>query len=238
MAIALAQGASNTGAATPATPSSLTVSAGNLLILAIFVNGTSPTIATPAGWTLVQGVNGGATSMALFMQANTAGGATNPSSTLGGTVTGWACGMWEFSGQGSNANYEQLLGSNIINQSPPPLTNIFAGQANQNMPQSNLLFVYAVGRATAVLTPANTGIAWSATQNPVNANGVQLDFFWGTNPGPGPFPSAAGSLGAGVNCRTIGAWFSSALASPFTPANIGGQAGYLVGQFYQGMIGG
>lgn len=235
MAIALAQGSSANGAATPAAPGSLTTTSGNLLILVVFVNGTSPTITTPGGWTLLQGINGASTSMAMYALPNNAGGATNPSVTLGGTVTGWAAGMWEFSGQGSNANYESLLGSFLQTQSNPVI-NIFAN--NAQMPQSNMLFVYAVGRTTATYTATNTGIAWSASQNAQSANGVALDFFWGTNPGPGPFPSALGTFSPSVVGRFIGAWFTSVLAQPVVPANVSGNAGYLVGSFYQGTIGG
>lgn len=239
MAIALAQGASNNGTVTPATPSSLTTTAGNLLILVIFAAGTSPTIATPAGWTLIQRNGGAATVFAMFelAGANNPGGATNPSSVLGGTITGWAAGMWEFSGQGSNLNYETLLGSAVTSQTATAIPNVFAGQPGP-MPQTNLLWVYALGYVTATLTAANSGLAWSADQNPQSANGVNLDFFWGTNPGPGPFPSAAGTLNASVASRTVGAWFNSVSSQPMTANNIGGNAGYLVGTFYQGMIGG
>src|SRR4030095_2850996 len=103
--VTLAQSASNNGNATPATTSSITAVAGNLLLVLITAIGTNPTVATPTGggtWTEVQKLTGSTVTTALYMQANGAGGATNPSSVLGGTITGWVAAIYEFSATGAN----------------------------------------------------------------------------------------------------------------------------------------
>lgn len=236
MALALAQGSNSTGTLSPATPGSLTTTAGNLLILVIAAVGTNPTIATPAGWTPLRNNAGATLSVATFIFPANTGGATNPSSALGGTVTGWGAAMFEFSGQGAASQYETLVGSAILTSAVTGLSNVFP--SGQNIPQSNMLWFYTVARATATLATANGGLNWSASQQAVNANGVQIDSFWATNPGPGPFPSGAGTLGGAVASNQVGAWFSSILAGVIDQTIVGGNAGVYVPVFHQGMIGG
>src|SRR5450755_1336753 len=123
-------GSANAATAGPALPGSLTTATGNLLILVIAVVGSStPTIGTPAGWTLIETRAFGTTfTVATFAFANNPGGATNPSSTLGGTVTGWIAEMFEFSGVGivSKIGYASLIYSQTA------IPNAFVqGSANQ-----------------------------------------------------------------------------------------------------------
>lgn len=241
------QGNSNNGTTTPATPGSLTTTAGNLLIVHIIAKGTSPTIATPTSagtWTQIQKTQGAVISYAMYMQANTAGGAINPSSVLGGTVTGWIANIIEFTQCGANCG---LQGSNMLTSAVAQLTNIFplSPQANPNT-----LFVYGVGRNGGLITPQNSGLnaqnqtsGWSSSFFPQeNVQGCSLDFFWGSNLCQQlytPYPSASGLLDSAVASVAIGAWFNT-IASPFqqTPGNIGGSEGIYVPQFYQGMVGG
>lgn len=238
MAIALAQGSNNNGTTASATPGSLTPTAGDLLILVVglSVASGSPTIATPAGWTLVATVPVSATIVvAMFMLQNAAASATNPSSAIGGTTPHWAAQMFDFSGVGSSVANEALIGSATSTQSATALPNVFPAT---QMPQNNMLWCYSVGRVPAnALTAANAGQQWSATQQAVATN-FQLDFFWATNPGPGLFPTAGGTLAAGNPSSQIGAWFQTQLGNSIDYANIGGQAGVYVPGFFQGSIGG
>jgi len=244
---------SNNGTATPATTGSITAVAGNLLVVIIAVLGTSPTIATPTSagtWTQIQKTSGATLSFAMYLQANNAGGAINPSSVLGGTVTGWIAEIFEFSATGANC---ALQSSVQTAQSTAQLVNIFAGL--QQM-QPELLFCYAVARATATQVIQNTGLApinqqgivvgsppttWTASQLPqAGVQGLSLDFFWGSNlaQGVGPYPTGLGLLSSGVASVQIAAWFNT-IASPSQVAgNVGGSEGIYVGPFYQGIVGG
>lgn len=244
---------SNNGTATPATPGSITAVAGNLLVVVIAALGTSPTIATPTSagtWVQIQKTSGATLSFAMYMQANNAGGAINPSSVLGGTVTGWIAEIFEFTATGANCG---LQGSVQTAQSTAQLVNIFAGL--QQM-QPELLFCYAVARATATQVIQNSGLApinmqgmgvgtppitWTASQLPqAGVQGLSLDFFWGTNlaQGVGPYPVGQGLLSSGVASVQIAAWFNATLSPPVAPGNIGGSQGLYVPPFYQGMVGG
>lgn len=244
---------SNNGTVTPATPGSITAVAGNLLVVVIAALGTSPTIATPTSagtWTQIQKTSGATLSFAMYMQANNAGGAINPSSVLGGTVTGWIAEIFEFTSTGANCG---LQGSVQMAQSTAQLANIFAGLSQMN---PDLLFCYAVARATATQVIQNSGLApinqqgvivgsspttWTTSQLPqAGVQGLSLDFFWGTNlaQGVGPYPVGQGLLSSGVASVQIAAWFNATLAIPQIPGNIAGSQGLYFPPFYQGMVGG
>jgi hypothetical protein len=244
---------SNNGTTTPATPGSITAVAGNLLVVVIAALGTSPTIATPTStgtWVQIQKTSGATLSFAMYMQANNAGGAINPSSILGGTVTGWIAEIFEFTQTGANCG---LQGSAQGAQSTAQLPNIFAGLGAMF---PNLLYVYAVARATATQVIQNGGLApinqsgvvagsapstWTSSQLPqAGVQGLSLDFFWGSNlaQGPGPFPAGQGLLSSGVASVQIAAWFNTTASNSQVAGNIGGSEGIYVPQFYQGMVGG
>jgi len=243
---------SNNGTATPATTGSVSAVAGNLLVVIIAVQGTNPTIATPTGggtWTQIQKTQGASVSFAMYYQANGAGGATNPSSVLGGTVAGWIAEIFEFTATGSNCG---LQGSNQGAQSTAQLPNIFAGQGAMN---PELLFCYAVARLTATQTIQNSGLAptnlglvvggspptWTTSQLPqAGVQGLSLDFFWGTNlaQNNGAYPIGQGLLSSGVASVQIAAWFNALLSNPAVGSPIGGNAGQFSPLFYQGMVGG
>lgn len=240
--VTLAQSASNNGTATPATPSSITATAGNLLVLGITAIGTNPTIATPAGWTLAENVGGTAVTAALFYRPNNAGGAFNPSSTLGGTITGWVAAILEFSQTGANC---QKQFSRQLSATSATVTDMFASQGNQMIP--GLLFVYIIGRATNVFTPAFTGLGpsntsgWSSSVQPqVGVQGISQDMYWGSNLGQGgfsPYPSVPGTLASSATFKAAVAWFNTTATQPFQNANIGGSEGSYQGS-YQGTVGG
>jgi hypothetical protein len=251
---AVSQQSTNNGTATPATPGSITATANNLLVVIIAVLGTSPTIATPSSagtWTQIQKTSGATLSFAMYMQANNGGGAINPSSVLGGTVTGWIAQIYSFPLTGANCG---LQGSTQTAQSTAQMSNVFAGQGTMS---PSLLLCYAVARATATQTIQNSGLAplgpggalvgsspstWiTSQQGQAGVQGLSLDFFWGTNlaQGAGPFPVGQGLLSSAVASVQIAAWFNATLSQPSpVGANIGGNEGIYVPSFYQGMIGG
>jgi hypothetical protein len=247
------QGNKNSGTVTPATPGSITAAAGDLLVVVIAALGTSPTIATPTSagtWVQIQKTQGATLSFAMYMQTNNAGGAINPSSVLGGTVTGWVASILEFTATGANCG---LQGSVQTAQSTAQLVNIFAGLGQMN---PELLFCYAVARATATQIIQNTGLApinqqgmlvgsppstWVQSQFPeAGVQGLSLDFFWGTNlaQGIGPYPVGQGILSSAVASVQIAAWFNAVINPPGNPANVYGSEGSYFGPFYSGMTGG
>lgn len=242
--ITLPRSNSNNGTATPATPGSITAVAGNLLICVIGAWGTSPTIAIPTSagtWVQIRNSAGASQSFAMFMQANNAGGAINPSSVLGGAITGWIAAIFEFTQTGANCG---LQGSVAQTSSIAQLTNIFPG-GGQTL--SNELFVYSVMRGNATLTPQNSFqgslAVWSPSVQPfANVQGLSLDTFWasGLGQGVGQYPTASGLLaGGGLVSNAIAAWFNTTASQPGpNEDNIGGLSGILVGSNYQGMLGG
>lgn len=250
--ITLAQSGTNNGTATPATPGSLTTTAANLLALFIAVQGTSPTITTPGGWTSVQNSPGASLTAGLFILPNNAGGATNPSATLGGTVAGWIAIMAEITATGAN---EALISSAVLAQSAAAqLANVFPTNLGQAQPTE--LFFYAVARLgnitltgptsglNAWAPPGYTGASqWSASvQGQTNVRGLSVDLFWGdTAPcWPCPYPQGAGLMSSAVASVQIGAWLNSAATYPDTPrlTNVGGYGSQYTPPFFQGMIGG
>jgi hypothetical protein len=243
--VTLVQSGSNNGTATPATPGSLTLTNHNLAILLVAVLGTSPTITTPASWTQVQKTSGATLSFAMYAFPNQGGGATNPSVTLGGTVTGWVCAMFEFSQTGANCI---IQGSNQNALSVVQLADIFQSSGN-GVGGPQLLYFYAVARATATITTANTGIAppggsssWSTSVQPqAGVQGLSMDFYWasGLCCGSECKPSAAGLLSSAVASVAIAAWANTTASNPQNGAgNSFGARGVLVGGQYQGMMGG
>ena len=237
--VTLVQSGSNNGTVTPATPGSLTLTAGNAALVLVAALGTSPTITGPGSTTNIQKIQGATLAFGMFIRNTFTGGAFNPSYTLGGTVTGWVAAMFEFSAMGSNTG---IQGSASQASAIAQLTNIFPAAGNT---LSNELFVYAVARATATMTPQNSFMgplaAWSASVQPqAGVQGLSLDFFWasGLGQGVGQYPSSSGLLSGAVASVAIGAWFNTIATQPSNNDNIYGNNGVLVGGNYQGMLGG
>ena len=223
----IAQSGTNNGTVSPATPGSLNVTAGNALLLCVAVGGTNPTISTPAGWAPIGNRTGtAAITTAMFVQVNTVGGATNPSVTLGGTITGWIATMFEFNNMATNA---LLIGnSNFGNAASTNVPNLFsvgnAGNiAGTLLPYLYLLFVYVVARPTATITPNNTGINWSASQQPIaGVQGLSMDMYFATSTQEGIYPSVGGTFGASVPSVEIAGWLTT-LNSSLTVFGASGQ---------------
>jgi hypothetical protein len=242
--VTLVQSASNNGTVTPATTSSITATAGNLLVAVYTLLGTSPTISTPTGggtWQLAENVAGSTVTTAMFYLPNNAGGGVNASAALGGTVTGWVACILEFSQTGANCARQF---SRQASSTSTAVSDVFAPQKVQTIP--SLLFVYAIGRATNVFTPAFTGLGpsgtsgWSASIQPqVGIQGISQDVYWGSNlaQGVGPWPTAPGTLATSATWKAIGAWFNTTATQPSQGTPVGGAIGTYQGS-YQGTIGG
>lgn len=244
--VALVQSTSNNGNATPATTGSITANAGNLLVAVYTALGTNPTVATPTGggtWLVGENVGGTTVTTALFYLPNNAGGAINPSSVLGGTITGWVAAILEFDHTGSNSAKQF---SRQLSASTAAVTNIMASQTGSMIPQ--LLFVYAIGRATNVFSPTLAGLGpsgtsgWSSSIQPqAGVQGLSQDIYWGTNmPVPfGYWPNASGSLASAAAWKAAIAWFNT-IGTPEgqVGTNIAGNEGLFIGPYHQGIVGG
>ncbi len=167
-------------------------------------------------------------------------------------MTGWVSAQFAFNGM-AGSNTARLFANNNA-QALAQLINIFStfGQ----LPPNPELFVYAVARATATLTPQNSGINWSNSVQPISGvQGLSLDFFWGSSlqqkygdifggsqnftlGGPPYSVSASGLLGAAVNSVAIGAVYNSGAGQNVISDIIFGNAGQYIGAQMQGMIGG
>lgn len=242
------------GTTTPATVSISPATGGNVVLLVIAVLGTSPTITTPAGFTQIQKVSGATLTVGLFVAFNLSG-AQNPSSTLGGTVTGWIASIMDFTSFGTVG---AIQGSNVINATGTSVTNIFSnvpsGQVN-----ANTFFFYTIARATATFSPVNTGLngglpnwivpvtspqfnLWSPTiSNIAGVQGLSDDNYWGSTLAQqiNGFPSASGTLGSSVAWVAIGCWINTISTQPSSSEGcvISGNSG-IINSGYAGMIGG
>jgi hypothetical protein len=234
---------SNNGTTTPATPGSITDFA-DLTIVLIAAIGTNPTIATPTGLgggsiVQVQKTQGATLSFAMYALFSGAG-SINPSSVLGGTVTGWIAQIFTFGKTGINCG---LQGSAQLVSAVAQLTNVFP-IAGQTLP--NAVYVYAVARATATISAQNTSVgplsSWTASILPqAGVQGLSLDFYWLSTlaQGAAAQPAASGLLSSAVASVAIGAWFNTTAQQPgLAGEQVGGLSGQLVGSQYQGMIGG
>lgn len=243
--VVLVNSNSNNGTTTPASPGSITYNAGDLGVILVAVIGTNPTITGPGvGWTVIKRTNGSTVSFALITQPNMAAGAKNPSMTLGGTVTGWVAVQAEFSQCGANGI---IQGSVMQTSAVAQLTDIFQAADNSALlPQ--LLYLYAVARATATFTPALAGLnppggssGWSASVQPqAGVQGLSLDLYWasGLCCANNCVPQASGLLGSAVASVAIAAWANTTASNVQEGANIGGSSGILVGGQFRGMVGG
>lgn len=250
--VTLVQSGTNNGTATPATPGSLTTTAGNLLILAIATIGTSPVMGLPTGFSTTSNNSGAVLSVGLWKLINNPGGATNPSSTLTGTVTGWVAVMLELTAVGTIVSQ---IGTNPSNNSTAQLPNVIPTNLGQ-APVGNL-FVYVVARTgTNTVSAPTSGLnnwappgyapgasQWSSSVQPLSGvQGLSMDLYWGVVPGdyPQPYPQAAGLLSAAVTSTQIAGWYSTNQTTPTTgkDAVISGGRGTVVAPFNQGMVGG
>lgn len=244
--VTLVQSISNNGTASPATAGSQTYTANNMGILLVAALGTSPTIAAPgSGWAIVKRTQGASLSFALIAFPNITAGAKNPSSTLGGTVTGWVAAALEFTPLGANGI---MQGSVQQASALAQLTDIFQA-ADGSAGIAQLLYMYTVARATATFTPSLGGVnppggspQWSASVEPqAGVQGLSMDFYWGSGLccGANCVPQASGLLSSAVASVAIAAWANTlASNSQNGRGNSFGERGVFVGGQYQGMLGG
>jgi len=216
------------------------------MILVIAAIGTSPTLTTPTNWTQIAKTSGATLTVAMYAFPNITTGAKNPSSTIGGTVTGWIASMFEFTQCGANCKIQ-----NSVQQTSAiaQLTDIFQAAGN-SATQAQNLYLYAVASAGAASFAANNqGIAppggssgWSASvQSQAAVQGLSVDFFWGSGLccGRECLPQASGLLASAVASVAIAAWANTIASNSQNGAgNSFGERGVLVGGQYQGMMGG
>lgn len=123
----------NTAASTTPAPATITPTlgtastAGNLLLLAVTVTATSgtPSITTPASWTLLTSQAFTGQSSALFSRPNNPGGITAVAVTLSGDTTGGAVAtIAEFSNTGAQSNdFASSTGNtSLLTNFFPPVT--------------------------------------------------------------------------------------------------------------------
>lgn len=234
---------SNTAASSVASPVSVTPTLGvastkgNLLLLSVCVTGTTPSITTPAGWTLIQTNAPSGLVTSLFALSNNPGGITSVVVTVGGTGGGAVAAIFEFSGMGMVQSIEALTFTTGT-------SNTYTGVAAAQLPSFpnflNELIFYTIGFAATSLTPANSG-EWSAVVGGIaSTNGVpnaQIASFWGIQ-GVESLPVIGGSLGASVILGIINTRFMSGNEGRVSFATNMGARGIYVGAFNQGMIGG
>jgi hypothetical protein len=234
MAANLKQQGTATAVATPVTPAFAgggSSSPGSLLILAVVVTGTSPTVTTPAGWTQIgTGINGAALTVQFYSLFNNAGGIASVAVTLAGTVTGAVASIFEFAqaSPGVLSASANLSGTGTSYGDAPLAISTQAGE---------LLF-YMAGFVPATLTPNNSS-EWSAAVG-TGVQGIlaQLACFWGVSNIPLSTEKIGGSFSASVANAEQVARFTLGTVPKQPQDIIGGQSGIYVPSFYSGQIGG
>lgn len=230
----LKQSGTATAVATPVTPAFAgggSSSPGTLLLLAVVVTGTSPTITTPAGWTQIgAGINGAALTVQFYSFFNNPGAIASVAVTLGGTVTGAVASIFEFpqASPGSLSSSANQSGTGTSYGDAPLAISTQAGE---------LLF-YMVGFVPATLTPNNSS-EWSAVVGAGTQGAVtQLACFWGVSNIPFTTEKIGGSFSASVANAEQVARFTLGTVPKQPQDIVGGQSGVYVPTFYSGQIGG
>jgi hypothetical protein len=203
--------------------------AGNLLILAVAVAGTTVAITTPAGWTLLATQNfAGVGRLHLFMLPNNAGGITSVAVTITATAGSAVASMFEYSGFGT-----VVTNDDIRNNGLNPGQNIVLREGNAAVFTGELRFCAVAFNASTTLVSFNTSAGWSASvaggTSTSGAPNLTIANFWQLVPGPG-IEQVGVNLNASVLVMLILARFQA-----LTGGNIFGGAG--PGQVVEGIIG-
>ena len=239
MAVTLAQSAS--AASSAASPTSITPTlsggstAGNLLILAVCCTGTSPTITTPANWTLQVATVSATLALAVFTRINNPGNITAVAVTITATGGGAVASLCEFSRSIVAASVEATyafqgaFGSFGLGPSAP-------------LQIGELTFITFGYQAATLTTGQKTQNMSANVASAVSTNGTpnaQIANFWGENSGATALeaPNISVSIPAVTAGETL-IRLTTADSSPLTNDLVSGQSGIYVPQFYQGSIGG
>lgn len=119
---------SNTGSTSASGPTSITPAftggstAGNLLIMVIVVNGTSPSITLPANWLSAKNATNSTMGVAIFYIPGNAGGITSVTVTINAGTGGATWGMLEFSNMpniGTSAILDAISAVNASTSTTP-----------------------------------------------------------------------------------------------------------------------
>lgn len=228
-----------------ASPTSITstyspaTSTGTLLVLCVCATGTNPTITTPANWSVLSYQHNASIASAIFYYPNNPGSITAVAVTVSASGGGAVASCFEFNGMGTIA--QKLLSGTANIGTGTAVPDINANVLYQ--PNGNVLAVLLVARAAASFTSSfDTQAGWSSSQQAATStNGTpnaQIDFYYTELSALGTNINTSGTLGASVaNVEILGLFAGVDTTYPtFTP--VGGTQGVLVGQFYQGMIGG
>jgi len=162
--------------------------AGNLLLLAVAVAGTTVSITTPTNWTLVNsGVIAGVGRIHLFAFPNNTGGITSVAITVTATGGSAVASIFEFSNM-QPAPIQDFTDVFLINggtqRNEPFPAPVFAGE---------LIFFSAAFNASTTLLPTapfSTGNAsWSGNTaggtSTLGSPNLTIANWWGLSPGPG-----------------------------------------------------
>lgn len=210
-------------------PASITASlasastAGNLLILAVTVTGATPSISTPAGWTLINSSGNASIAGALFILPRNAGGITTVVVTLtNATNGGAAASMFEFSNVNANPPPQEFVQSFALTSSAFP----FTGSVSQVQQLSELSFFTCGFQATTTLLGAGTGGDYSgntagATSTVATTNVTIVNLF-AINAGSGTPTQGGGGISPGIS-------LNAAVASAVEFARLALGAGLTIG---------
>jgi len=183
---------------------------GNILLLVVAVTGTSPTVTTPANWTLIQSSVNSGISLYLFEIQNNLGGITSVAVTVSATNGGAVGALFEYAGDGVGltGNIQTPEYTAATSGAGTSLPDLFYLKRIVNAQELNFVAAAAfvatfsntqTGEFGANLIPANN-------QSSVATTNVRLECYQGFNPGP-TTPTFALGLSAGGGCAMVVARF-------------------------------
>jgi hypothetical protein len=214
-------------------------SAGNLLILMVSATGSSPTVTTPGGWTALGSNPGTSISTYLFTLANNAGGLTGVTLACSATNGGISASFFEFSGMPAANNAEYTNTFSGTGTAVPQLVTSNVQKTDE------LCLAFVASNATASLSTSGSRTPeWVGNVNGIGSTNATTNTrnntYYGASVGTST-PFIQGTLSVSVVWSAICVRLLSSDSGPFSVpviAIIGGNAGQVAGQFFQGMVGG
>lgn len=209
---------------------------GNLLVLMVSVTGTNPTVTTPLNWFQIISSVTSTISTYIFVFPSSTPGMTGLTLSCSAVNGGISASFFEFSGMPGSFNVTYGNGNAGTGTVVPQLV-------NQNIENTNeLSLVLVANNATATFTSGSSRTSeWAGNVNGIASTtattNVRNNTYWATN-ADGDTPLISGTLSGSVIWAAVTARLTSLTSGGITYDSIGGNSGILVGQFFQGMIGG
>jgi hypothetical protein len=196
---------------------------GNLLLITVFCTGSSPSITTPAGWTLISSAANAVAASAIFAILNNSGGITAVAITISATNGGAVATIYEVAATGllSDTSLENNYNSNLWGSAP-----FFSLVTEINELDLITIGVIAANTITTTAQGDFKTITGPTSSTTATTNAQKIDYLSLNCPFP-QYDTPGGSVsGGGQNISYLEARF---ITSQSTPVARGAGGGVFVG---------